>query len=174
MMQDGRCQVLIANCLLHLNSSTHKFIRYWLPVIVWIAVIFALSTDAFSAEHTGSVLEYIITHTIGPVETRTFEYIHFTTRKLAHVTEYGILGLLVFRAWRGEHHGQFCAAWVRQALAIVMVAAALDEFHQSFVPSRGSSPWDALLDTLGAALFLAVTFLAWKRKRPTLAKSGLT
>ena len=147
-----------------MKSATRNFLSYWLPVIVWIAVIFTLSTDAFSAEHTGSVLEYIIVHTIGPLETRTFEFIHFITRKLAHVTEYGILGLLLLRAWRGEHRGQFCAAWVRQALGIVMVVAALDEFHQSFVPSRGSSPWDALLDTLGAALFLAVGYLVWTRK----------
>ena len=160
----AECQVLIANCLLHLNSSTHKFIRYWLPVIAWIAVIFTLSTDAFSAEHTGSVLEYIIVHTVGQLETRTFEYIHFTARKLAHVTEYGILGLLLFRAWRGERAGEWRAAWVRQALGIVMLVAALDEFHQSFVASRGSSPWDALLDTLGAALFLAVAYLLWTRK----------
>jgi VanZ family protein len=145
------------------------FTHYWLPVVVWIAVIFTLSTDAFSAEHTGSVLEYIIVHTVGPVEMRTFEYIHFITRKLAHVTEYGILGLLLFRAWRGEHRGQFCAAWVRQSLGIVMMVAALDEFHQSLVPSRGSSPWDALLDTLGAALFLAIAYLIWQRKTPRYA-----
>lgn len=160
----AECQMLSAEGSLPLKSTANTFLHYWLPVIVWIAVIFTFSSDLFSAQHTGSVLEYIITHTIGPVETRTFEYIHFTTRKLAHVTEYGILGLLVFRAWRREHRGQFCAAWVRQALAIVMAVAAIDEFHQSFVPSRGSSSWDALLDTLGAALFLAVTYLLWTRK----------
>jgi VanZ family protein len=64
------------------------------------------------------------------------------------------------------------AAWVRQALGIVMVVAALDEFHQSFVPSRGSSPWDALLDTLGAALFLAVAWLVRIRKAPPYAKAA--
>ena len=140
------------------------FTHYWLPVVVWIAVIFTLSTDTFSAEHTGSVLEYIIVHTVGQVETRTFEYIHFITRKLAHVTEYGVLGFLLFRAWRGDDTGGWRAAWVRQALGIVMGVAAVDEFHQSFVLSRGSSPWDALLDTLGAALFLAVAYLIWTRK----------
>ncbi len=38
--------------------------------------------------------------------------------------------------------------------------AALDEFHQSFVPSRTASPWDALLDTTGAA---AAQIFLWLR-----------
>jgi VanZ family protein len=146
-----------------LTAQRRNFFRYWLPPIVWTCVIFTLSSDMFSAEHTGAVLEYILAKTIGPLQPATFEYVHFLVRKAAHVTEYAILGLLLFRAWRGERN-EWRWNWMRQALAMVIVVAAFDEFHQSFVPSRGSSPWDALLDTLGAALALFIGWLVWVRK----------
>ena len=156
-----------------MNAAAKHFLRYWLPVIAWIAVIFTFSSDLFSAEHTGSVLEYIIVRTVGELEPRTFEYLHFIVRKLAHVIEYAILGLLLFRAWRGERKIEWRLSWARHALGMVIVVAAVDEFHQSFVASRGSSPRDALLDTLGAALVLAIAWLLWQRRTRT-ATSAVT
>jgi VanZ family protein len=39
----------------------------------------------------------------------------------------------------------------------------LDEVHQIFVPSRGPSPWDSLLDSTGALVALFVLFLLYRR-----------
>lgn len=84
-------------------------------------------------------------------------WVHAGVRKLAHVTEYAILAVLVVRAlsrpersvvWIGSRALLLCAAW-----------AALDEFHQSFVESRTGAVSDVLLDTLGAAIGIRTT--AW-------------
>lgn len=126
--------------------------RYWLPPIVWAAVIFTASTDLFSAAHTGSVLEAIITAILGhPLSREHFDLLHFLIRKSAHLTEYGILGALLFRAVRGDRSG-FSARWAIVAIVIALCVASGDEWHQAFVPSRTPSPVDVAIDTVGAAL----------------------
>ena len=65
--------------------------------------------------------------------------------------EYFILGVLLFRAFRGDRQG-WMLRWTVTALLIAAIFSMLDEFHQSFVPSRTASPWDSLLDTFAAAV----------------------
>jgi VanZ family protein len=40
----------------------------------------------------------------------------------------------------------------------------LDEYHQSFVESRGASPWDVMIDSAGAILGLLIGYGLWRRK----------
>ena len=82
---------------------------------------------------------------------------NFCVRKAAHVTEYAILALLLCRAvFRGTN-----LTWSRPALfasvwiACVLMAAG-DEFRQSFVQSRGASPWDVMIDSAGAIFGLLI------------------
>jgi len=69
----------------------------------------------------------------------------------------------LLRAIRGEHRG-WQIRWAIAALAIAAGYSALDEFHQSFVPSRTPSSWDSLLDTTGAATAQVLLWL-WFRFR---------
>ena len=141
-----------------MKLKTKNFLLYWLPALLWTAVVFIFSSDAFSEKHTGSILEYVLPRIVGPIRRARFDLIQFLTRKSAHVTEYGILALMWLRAWRGAFAG-WQLRWARQALAVCLAVAALDEFHQSFVPSRGSDVKDVALDAMGAALFLLMAFL---------------
>ena len=78
-------------------------------------------------------------------------------RKCAHLAEYAVLALLVWRALRKESARENTPwRWSKAALVLALVAlyAASDEFHQAFVPSREASVWDVLLDTSGAAFGL--------------------
>lgn len=145
-----------------MRSRTRTFLRYWLPAVLWTGVVFIASSDMFSAAHTGSVLEFLLSKIYGAISPASFAFIHFLTRKTAHVTEYGILALLWFRAWRGAHPLDWRVLWARRAWAICIAVAATDEFHQSFVPSRTSSPWDVAIDAAGAAVFLAIFWLIWR------------
>ena len=124
--------------------------RYWLPPTVWTVLILLASSDLFSAAHTGLVLQKILAAifgtTIGP---ETFEEIHFFTRKIAHLTEYGILGALLFRALRAGR-GRWSWRWAATAVVIAACVASMDEWHQTFVPSRTGSPLDVMIDTIGA------------------------
>jgi VanZ family protein len=141
---------------------TRLFFRYWLPLLAWTAMIFMASTDVFSAPHTESVIQTIIAAIIGhPLPPEKFP-LHFVIRKLAHLTEYAILGALAFRAVRAEERG-WSARSATIAIAIAFLIAASDEFHQSFVPSRTPSPVDVAIDTVGAAI--AQGIIRW-RVRP--------
>jgi len=74
--------------------------------------------------------------------------------KLAHGLEYGILGILLFRAFQHTNHRMDSIS-----LAIICAVAfgLSDELHQWFVPHRQADIWDLLADTIGAAGFI----LAW-------------
>jgi len=149
-----------------LKTATRNFLRYWLPALLWTALVFFASTDTFSAEHTGGVLAFVLAHTVGEVSETAFSTLHFLVRKAAHVTEYGILALMWFRAWRGPSTS-WQLAWARESLAICLAVAGVDEFHQSFAASRGSDMKDVVLDTMGAILFLTLAHLIWKYRHGT-------
>ena len=124
------------------------FVRYWLPVIVWSALILATSTDLFSSHHSGSIIAILFGRFL---TARQIDIANIVFRKLAHLTGYGILGALWFRALRGERTG-WSLRWALGAVAIAAAVAGIDEWHQSFVPSRGASSYDVILDAAGAAL----------------------
>jgi VanZ family protein len=132
-------------------------LRHWAPAIVWAAVIWLFSTQAFTAEATAGFLLPLLRKLFPQTSLETLLFLHFLIRKSGHFVEYFIFGLLVLRAIRGQRHG-WALRWGLAALVIAAAYAALDEFHQSFVPGRTASPWDSLLDTTGA---LAAQSLAW-------------
>jgi VanZ family protein len=119
--------------------------------IAWAALISFFSTDTFSSNHTSRfiipALHWIFPH----AGAGTLELIHAVIRKTAHLTEYFIFSVFLFRALRGEQRG-WKLRWAIWAVAIAAGYSALDEFHQSFVPSRTASPWDSLIDTVGASV----------------------
>jgi len=140
-----------------------RHMKYWLPAIAWAILISWASTDMFSSSHTSRFILPAL-HWLFPLASaETLERLHFLIRKTAHFTEYFAFSFLLLRAVRGENRG-----WqIRWAISAIMIAAgysALDEFHQSFVPSRTASPWDSLLDTTGAATAQIVLWL-WFRFR---------
>lgn len=139
------------------------FFRSWWPALLWAGLIFFLSTDTFSAEHTGSVFYSILHWAIPSLTLEQFDPIHHLIRKTAHFTEYFIFTVLLFRGARGERKG-WRWTWALAALAIAAGYSALDEVHQAFVASRTASPWDSLLDSTGAFV-ASVAIFVWRRGR---------
>ncbi|GAC1678000.1 MAG: hypothetical protein PVS2B2_14830 [Candidatus Acidiferrum sp.] len=138
-----------------------NWLRAWLPAAIWAALIFSMSTDTFSATHTGSILEPILKWLMPSITQNQFDAIHFFIRKCAHFTEYFIFSLLLHRAVRAGRDG-WRGSWALTAFLIAAVYSGLDEFHQSFVASRTASPYDSLLDSTGAFFALLALFL-WYR-----------
>jgi len=60
-----------------------------------------MSTDTFSAEHTGAVLERILHWLVPSITEDRFLIIHYFIRKSAHFTEYFVFCLLLYRGMRG-------------------------------------------------------------------------
>jgi VanZ family protein len=84
---------------------------------------------------------------------------HFFIRKCAHFTEYFVFSLLILRAIRAGRR-ETHLVWAAVAILLVAGYAALDEFHQSFVPGRTPAITDVLIDTTGGATAQAVAALA--------------
>jgi VanZ family protein len=145
------------------SSNTHK----WWPIPIWMSVIFLASTDIGSAAHTGSIVMWVLrTISGGRMTLATMEEIHFLTRKSAHLTEYAIFGALLWRALaaRADFSGRRLAWASAAALLIAALYACTDEYHQSFVGSRTASLRDVAIDTVGAAVSIAVCG-AWQAPR---------
>jgi len=133
----------------------------WAPAVAWAAVIFSMSTDVWSSDHTASILRPLVSFFYPSISDEAFAVVHFAVRKLAHLTEYGVFALLLDRGFR---LGSSIAP-SRAPLAALVVAALYslsDEAHQSFVASRGASLEDSAIDTVGAAI--VATLLALLRR----------
>jgi VanZ family protein len=145
-------------------AGTQPFARRlapWLPAIVWAILITGASTDFFSARHTSRYILPALHWLLPQAGAETLDRLHSLIRKSAHFMEYFVFGFLLLRAMRGEHRG-WRIRWAIVALVIAAGFSALDEFHQSFVPSRTATPWDSLLDTSGAAIAQALVWI-WFR-----------
>lgn len=106
------------------------FIRLWLPVICWCMIIFYLSSLPNLSSGLG-VWDFIF-------------------RKAAHIIEYGILTMLLWRAF--NFHNVKSIYNLSGALAVLY--AISDEIHQGFVPTRHPSFYDILFDAFGVFLVL--------------------
>ncbi len=136
-----------------------SFIKYWLPLLVWLGVIFLGSTNLMSAEHTSRlIVPFLLWLKPGMAPDRIL-FILIVMRKCAHVGEYAVLALLLWRALRSvpttlqpKRPILFIAVLIACA-----VFAASDEFHQSFFKSRTPSIRDVLLDVSGALIGLLIS-----------------
>lgn len=147
-----------------------QLFRAWLPTFLWLCVIAVESTDWLSSHHTGSIL-YPIFHYLFGMTPEQFEPIHAITRKTGHVVGYGTLSLLAFRSFRLSSRAlraRWTMAWARNAVLLAAIVASLDEWHQTFIPSRTGTIKDVFLDTAAAlaAQLLVYLFLRKRTDQP--------
>jgi len=108
-----------------------KFIKNWLPVFLWASLIFYLSSQP--GLKSGFPWPY-----------------DFILRKLAHITEYAILFLLIIRAFKNYNLSiKKALFW---AFILTILYALSDEYHQAFVAERVSSLTDLSFDSFGVLL----------------------
>ncbi len=147
-----------------------RFLKYWLPVLIWLGFIFVGSTDVLSAEQTSRFLVPFLRWLKPDISPETLMQIHFLVRKVGHITEYAILAMLLWRALRGGLSLRarmsilFMAAWFGAAFF-----AATDEFHQTFVASRTGAFSDVLIDISGA--FAGLLLCWWITLRKDLRRA---
>jgi VanZ family protein len=132
--------------------NTRRFVNCWMPVIAWMVLIFAGSTDALSAEQTSRFLVPFLRWLDPQISIATIAAIHFTLRKLGHLMEYAILAALLWRGLRGTLTSTTNPGIAALTFVVTAMFAASDEFHQWFVPSRTASPFDVMIDCIGALL----------------------
>jgi VanZ family protein len=133
-----------------------RFLSRYLPLIAWLAFISYASTDSFSASNTSRIIGPLILWLFPHTTAETLATIQFFTRKIAHFTEYAILGFLAARAFRTSPRPAIRGHWFLICATLVVVYALMDEYHQSFVPSRTASIFDSLIDMAGGLTALLI------------------
>ena len=144
-----------------------SFARYWLPPLAWMALIWSVSSDLGSADHTVGPFAWIIGALFPWAPPAQVHLAHVVARKFGHMVEYAILAALWFRTLYAGRSLPFTSS-AQLALAISIVWAITDELHQSFIPSRTASAMDVIFDSTGAGLVLLALRLRNARfTRPT-------
>jgi VanZ family protein len=151
-----------------------SFLRYWLPLLIWMLVIYGGSADPQSITRTSRFLVPILRWFNPNVSQETIDAARWVVRKGAHVTEYAILAWLAWRVLqRPARNNPRPWSWRVAAAALVVTAcyAATDEFHQSFVRDRTASAGDVVIDTFGGAMGLLGVWIIfrWRRRKTSPA-----
>ena len=128
-----------------MKTKIVNFLFHWLPVIVWAAVIFRISS--------GKV----------PLASHVY-WQDFAVKKFAHVTFFGFLAALIYRALRGSGiERKKAAIWAIIATAFY---GATDELHQFFTQGREARVRDIGFDTIGAVLAVYVIYQIFPKLPP--------
>jgi VanZ family protein len=151
-----------------LSSDRHDVLKAWIAAILWLILIAIESSALLSARNTSRIL-YPLLHFLFGMDWDRFEVWHFYIRKAGHIVGYATLSILLFRAWRATLTAmsdvKWTPRWATIAILGTALVASLDEWHQSFIPSRTGAVSDVVLDTcagIGAQLLI---FLWWMRRR---------
>ena len=139
----------------------------WWAALVWLGVIRLESTEAASSTNTFGLLNALLSFLFGHLGRVWAVELNYLLRKSGHFVGYGILGALVFLALRNTNRDQLSLLlprrwgtclhdlwrmeWVWLGMGVAVITAALDEIHQTFLPSRSGRWQDVALDTCGAA-----------------------
>ena len=124
------------------------------PLLVWMGVIYYASSGDFSADNTSRIMGPLFRWLFPNSSSESFALVHLIIRKCAHFAAYAILAFLATRAFRSSSTGLLRGRWFAAALVLVICYALLDEFHQSFEPSRTASIYDSMIDIAGGTSFL--------------------
>ena len=155
-------------------TKSRSFLWYWLPVLIWMAVIFSASSDSGSFRHSSSIVGPIVRWLFPNISEEALHSFVVFVRKCAHLTEFAILALLIWRAFR-KPVSKDGRPWdwplAGKTIVFVLLYASSDEFHQLFVPSRQASVVDVMIDTTGGACGLLLLWalgrwLAWWSAHP--------
>ncbi len=143
-------------------TPTHKQqLKAWIAAALWIGLIAGESTNLGSADNTSRIL-YPLLHFLVGLDPFRFETWHFYIRKSGHFIGYFMLSWLLFRAWKAtlpSASGKWSLRWAAAAFLMTVVVSSLDEWHQTFLPSRTGTWHDVVLDSTAALVAQIVIFL---------------
>ena len=133
------------------------------PLLLWMVLVWFVSTKQFSALNTSQVLRPLILWIFPNLSQARVAAIHFAIRKAAHFSEYAVMGLLAARAFSTSAKEFLRQHWWLVSFITLVAYALLDELHQSFVPERTASIYDSAIDVVGGVTALFV-YKLWRRR----------
>ena len=159
------------------SPTLSSFLRAWWPALVWICLIAGESTDKLSSDNTSALLYKVISRIFPDVNLHDVLMLNLILRKTGHVIGYGILCLLLLRGWQ-RTLARARATFGRSTVGLVtfgrtatlawlgtVFIASMDEWHQSYIPSRTGTWHDVVLDSTAGLVFLLIAFFWLRRPR---------
>lgn len=124
-----------------------------LLVIIWMLLIFIMSS--FNSAESSNQSNFIVNIIVNILNINNIDTLNLIIRKLAHFTEYFILGLLVYNMIYNYNKKTFIA------IIICILYAISDELHQMLVPGRSYQLLDITIDSLGSisAIYILKTLI---------------
>ncbi len=121
-------------------------------LILWMIIIFCFShqpvneSSQLSEGISKPLVEKLESIIKTDIDEEKFEYL---IKKLAHFTEYMILGILMYMASSKNNTRNNKVLW---CILLCALYAITDEVHQAFVPGRGPGVLDVIIDTAGSII----------------------
>lgn len=167
------------NCATIIDTEKKGCVISHVLVIGWMLVIFCFTAQ--TGEESGNLsqgfihsLVTMINQWLGGIWEKDkipliVQMLGFPVRKLAHMTEFGILAALLYRVSKyytriNTCRKRICCSWI-----VAVIYAATDEFHQLYVPGRSGNLFDVCVDAAGALLALGFIVFIASRKKKVLA-----
>ncbi|MBS1794224.1 MAG: VanZ family protein [Acidobacteria bacterium] len=135
-----------------------RIIRY-APLVLWVAVIFTASSTVGASKNTSMIIRPLLEWLFPNEPAAVIDAYHNYIRKLAHFTEYALLGFLAARAYWNSSFRVLRRFWFGWAFLTVFAIASLDEYNQSFNNLRTGSFYDTLLDASGGLTMILALVL---------------
>lgn len=147
------------------NIWRGRFIRY-APLILWLAVIFINSSTIGATNNTSRIIRPLLEWLFPNASVLTLDIYHGYIRKLAHFTEYAVLGFLAARACWYSSRPFLRKLWFVWTFLFIAFVASADEYNQSFNDARTGSIYDVLIDVSGGlAMILAIFFFKYLKRK---------
>lgn len=147
---------------------------WWLEAVAWMGLIFSFSGDSFASSRTLTVLQYCNELFHLSLTGKTLLLLNGAIRKTAHLGNYFVLGLLVYRALAGGLF-RFTLRFACWTMLVGLLYALTDEYHQSFTRFRTPSLYDSGLDFVGvvaAQVFILFRSAFSPTSAPHIGPSG--
>lgn len=141
-----------------MDSSSRARVRLstYAPLLLWIGVIFYLSSDQGSMTSTSKFIGPFLRLLFPDAPEEAIRLYHVYIRKFAHLAAYAVLALLAARAFVPNTISLISRHWFAFSLGLVLLIATIDETGQSLSSTRTGSIYDVALDGLGGLTALAV------------------
>ncbi|MFG6495359.1 VanZ family protein [Fictibacillus sp. UD] len=157
-----------------------KILLYWLPVLLWMGIIFYASSQPYEKQDLRPTLSANLDLSIieNLFSSFTFHYagdeisiqalgaahfLEFFIRKAAHFFTYFVLGFLIYRAlsyYFLNNRLTFISSWV-----LTILYAISDEVHQSFTPNRTPHVEDVMIDAAGGLIGITLARFIYRKIR---------
>lgn len=144
---------------MRLDSFTRRrWLTAYAPLIIWTVFTLGLGSGAASMNETSRFIRPLLEFLFPSADADTLYMYHAIIRKMAHLFQYGVLGLLAIRAFASAKYR------VTLALLFAVLVATIDEVNQSFDPTRTSTVRDVVLDVFGSVAALVI-YILWVRRK---------